>query len=190
VNGSLYLITGCEKAESWGIATFHDVPGPNEFQLSFAPTTDVNHGHRYRWHAPYCRHKHADSPAVDGTPLNQTTFIHAFAISLGETLWGTLFGDVEICQLADSSTFPEKSGRGFVPYASQGSSFVWSFFRGSATGGGKQRSGETPALGNAIVSDASPIPQVGNGNDAFNRHRIELLEGLPPLSDNPRTHSP
>ncbi|KAJ7364388.1 hypothetical protein DFH08DRAFT_682466 [Mycena albidolilacea] len=127
VNGSLYLITGCEKAESWGIATFHDVPGPNEFQLSFAPTTDVDHGHRYRWHAPYCRQKHADSPAVVGTPLNQTTFIHAFAISLGETLWGTLFGDVEICQLADSSTFPEKSGRGFVPYGSQGFSFVWSF---------------------------------------------------------------
>ncbi|KAJ7364381.1 hypothetical protein DFH08DRAFT_1016731, partial [Mycena albidolilacea] len=81
VNGSLYLVTGCEKAESWGIATFHDVPGQNEFQLSFAPTRDAAHGHRYRWHAPYCRHKHADPPPLDGSPLNQTTFIHAFAIS-------------------------------------------------------------------------------------------------------------
>jgi hypothetical protein len=190
VNGSLYLVTGCEKAESWGIATFHDVPSQNEFQLSFAPTRDAAHGYRYRWHAPYCRHKHADPPPVEGSPLNQTTFIHAFAISLSETLWGTLFGGVEICQLADSSIFPEKSGRGFVPYGSQRSSFMWSFFRGIATGGGKQCSGEAPALENAIISDASPIPQVRNDSDTFNRHSIELLEGLPPLSDNPQTHSP
>ncbi|KAJ7843699.1 hypothetical protein B0H13DRAFT_2209677, partial [Mycena leptocephala] len=73
VNGSLYLITGCEKAKSWGMASFHDVSLQHEFPISFRPTTDAEAGYRYRWQGTHCRHKHADSPPVDGTPLNQTT---------------------------------------------------------------------------------------------------------------------
>ncbi|KAJ7824015.1 hypothetical protein B0H13DRAFT_2681318 [Mycena leptocephala] len=35
-NGSLYLVTGWEKAQSWGMASFHDVR--EEFPLAFKPT--------------------------------------------------------------------------------------------------------------------------------------------------------
>ncbi|KAJ6512915.1 hypothetical protein C8R45DRAFT_812510 [Mycena sanguinolenta] len=161
VNGSLYLVTGCEKAKSWGMASFCGVslPSRNEFQLSFRPT-DAEAG-RYRWKAPNCRHKHADLPAVDGTTLNQTTFIHAFTISLSETIWGSLFGRVEISQLVGGSIFPEKSGRGFIPYG-QGTSFIWSFFGGShgTTGGGKQCSAGAPTHENVSLSQASPIAPV------------------------------
>ncbi|KAF7336844.1 Pleiotropic drug resistance ABC transporter protein [Mycena venus] len=157
VNGSLYLVTGCEKARSWGMASFREVSLEKELQLSFRPTTDADNGYRYRWRGTHCRHKHADSPSVDGAPLNQTTFIHAFAISLSEGIWGMRFGDVKICQLTDSP-FPDKSGRSFIPYGSQGSSFAWSLFFGGTTGGGKQCTGQAP--GNGIISNASPIPQV------------------------------
>ncbi|KAF7374605.1 hypothetical protein MSAN_00345100 [Mycena sanguinolenta] len=161
VNGSLYLVTGCEKAKSWGMASFCGVslPGQNEFQLSFRPT-DSETG-RYRWKAPNCRHKHADLSPVDGTLLNQTTFIHAFAISLSDTIWGSLFGKVEISQLVGDSTFVVgKSGGGFIPYGRQGSLFRWSLFGGShgTTGGGKQCS--APTHQNVILSSASPIPRV------------------------------
>ncbi|KAF8176672.1 hypothetical protein K438DRAFT_1607385 [Mycena galopus ATCC 62051] len=169
VNGNLYLVTGCEKARSWGMASFHDVPLQNEFQLSFRPTTDVDNGYRYRWQGTHSRHKQADSPP-EGTPLNHTTFIHAFAISVCERIWEKLFG-VEVCQPVDSSTFLDKSGRGFVPFGSQGSSFVWSlFFGGSGYSGGKQSTDQAPADGIGVVTDAFPAPKVGGGKCKSNCH--------------------
>jgi hypothetical protein len=156
VNGSLFLITGCEKARSWGMATFHHVSPQNEFQLSFSPTTDAEDGFKYRWQGAYCRCKHADPP-LDDSPLNQTIFIHAFTISLPETIWETLFGDVAIRQLVDSPAPMDKSGRGFVPYGSQGSlsTSFFSFFGGNAPTGGRQCAGQ-----DGIILDASPIPKV------------------------------
>ncbi|KAJ7822075.1 hypothetical protein B0H14DRAFT_1325739 [Mycena olivaceomarginata] len=158
-NGSLYLVTGWEKADSWGMASYHNVSLQNEFQLMFRPTADAANRHRYRWQGPHCRRKHADPPPVDGTPLNQTTFIHAFAISVCENIWGKLFG-VEVCQPADSANFQDKPGRGFIPYGSRGPSFGWSFFFGSSYSEGKQNTRQAPFSGNGMVSDASPIPKI------------------------------
>ncbi|KAF8176678.1 hypothetical protein K438DRAFT_1607382 [Mycena galopus ATCC 62051] len=161
VNGNLYLVTGCEKAQSWGMASFHEISLQNEFQLSFKPTTGADNDYRYRWQGTHSHRKHADSP-VDGTPLNQTTFIHAFAISVSEGIWGKLFG-AETCQLVTSSTYLDKSGRSFVPFGSQGSLFLWSFLGGSTYSGGKQSTGQAPALGDGVVTNAFPAPQVRDG---------------------------
>ncbi|KAJ6512786.1 hypothetical protein C8R45DRAFT_327288 [Mycena sanguinolenta] len=162
-NGNLYLITGCEKAKSWGMATFHDVSLQTNFQLSFRPTRSEDEGYRYRWQGTHCHRKHADSPP-DGTLVNQTTFIHGFAISVGERIWEKLFG-VEVCQpVDDPSTFLENSGRSFIPYGTQGSSFLRSLFLGNgASSGGKQYSDcitPAPVVDNGIVTDAFPAPEV------------------------------
>ncbi|KAJ7762054.1 hypothetical protein DFH07DRAFT_739914, partial [Mycena maculata] len=157
-NGSLYLVTGWEKAKSWGMASFRDVVIPqNEFwRLCFIPITDADTDYKYRWQAGPARYKYADPPPVDGTPLNQTTFIHAFTISLCEGIWGKLFGDVEVSELTDSTL--SKSGQGFVPYSSQSSSWSWSLslFGGSSNSGVKHCTGQDPV----ILSDVSPIPKV------------------------------
>ncbi|KAJ7440136.1 hypothetical protein FB451DRAFT_1059046 [Mycena latifolia] len=157
VNGSLYLVTGCEKALSWGMASFQDISFQNEFQLLFKPTPEVagGTGYAYRWHrgAPV-RHQFADPPPAAGNPLNQTTFIHAFTISLGEGIWGKLFGEVKIEQLEDVSL--DRSGHGFVPYGSRSSLLSWSL---SFFGSGAAR--EHRAIPHdVILSDASPIPKV------------------------------
>ncbi|KAJ7822201.1 hypothetical protein B0H14DRAFT_1325149 [Mycena olivaceomarginata] len=117
-NSSLLLITGCEKAKSWGIALFHHLSLQHKFQLSFKPEEDAESGYRYRWEGPYCSHKQVDVPPAE-TPLNQTTFIHAFTISLPETIWETLFGDVTIRHLVDSLAPTDKAGGRFVPHGSQ-----------------------------------------------------------------------
>ncbi|KAF7374475.1 Guanine nucleotide-binding protein alpha-4 subunit [Mycena sanguinolenta] len=154
VNGHLYLITGYEKAPSWGIAYFHDVSLQNEFKLSFGPTVDAANGYKYRWNGSHCHYKQADAPLVNGL-LNQTTFIHAFAISVGEGIWENLFG-VKVCERLDSSTVQDKSSRSFVPYRSQGSSSWWSIFtRGSAYSGGRQATSSVPK--DHTVADAFPI---------------------------------
>ncbi|KAF7374426.1 Pleiotropic drug resistance ABC transporter protein [Mycena sanguinolenta] len=185
VNGRLYLITGWEKAPSWGIAYFHDVSLRNEFKLSFGPTADAANGYKYRWNGSHCHYKQADSPLDDGTPLNHTTFVHAFAISVGERVWEKLFGNgLGICQPLDWSTVRKNSGRSLVPYSSQGSSFPWSIFtggsaqnnvdrsfvpqgpsfpwsfftEGSVYNGGRQATAAAP--GDGIVADAFPILQI------------------------------
>ncbi|KAJ7019809.1 hypothetical protein C8F04DRAFT_975264 [Mycena alexandri] len=161
VNGSLYLITACEKSKSWGMASFHDVPHENEFQISFSPTADEDDGYRYRWHGTRCRYKQADPPLVEGTPVNQTTFIHAFAISLGEGLWGKLFGGVHVSQLADSSALGGASPGGFVPYGPQSSS-TWflGFFSGGSATGANDDTDRSLVQENTTISAVSPIPVV------------------------------
>ncbi|KAJ7917001.1 hypothetical protein B0H13DRAFT_343737 [Mycena leptocephala] len=86
-NGTLYLITGCEKSRSGGMASFQNISPETEFQLSFIPTTDAENGYNYRFKrgTPACT-KHFDSHG-EQTPLNQTTFLHGFSISLGEGIW-------------------------------------------------------------------------------------------------------
>ncbi|KAJ7471491.1 hypothetical protein B0H11DRAFT_2040246 [Mycena galericulata] len=168
-NGSLYLITGSEKAKSWGIASFRDVvtAPQDKFQLVFAPTADADAGYKYRWYTGPAHQKHADAPSIDGTPLNQSTFIHAFAISLGEGIWGRLFRDVEVCQLVDSQ-LRFKPGQGFVPHGSQGSalSSFFNLFLGGGGGGGGSRDSDENCVAhdsmdeNVVISDAAPTSKI------------------------------
>ncbi|KAJ7108635.1 hypothetical protein C8R44DRAFT_713915 [Mycena epipterygia] len=161
-NGSLCLVTGWEKAKSWGMASYQyrDVSLQNEFRLSFGPTNNAENGWKYRWQMGPAKHKCADAPPIEGTPLNQTTFISAFTMTLGEGIWGRLFGDVEIGQLTDSSL--TNPGHGYVPFGSQGSTLSWSLnlFGGGAASGGKKSTGGNPGNKDVILSDAAPIPEV------------------------------
>ncbi|KAJ7249248.1 hypothetical protein B0H12DRAFT_702731 [Mycena haematopus] len=149
-NGELDLITGSEKAQSWGMATFENASLQGPFQLSFRPTRGEDEGYRYRWQGDteYYECKHADSPPV-GTPPNHTIFIHALRISVGQIIWEKGFG-VKVRQ--DSSVFLDKS-----PYESQESSFLWSIVTG-AINSVYSWWRQSTRLG--IVTDAFPIPKV------------------------------
>ncbi|KAF7374447.1 Pleiotropic drug resistance ABC transporter protein [Mycena sanguinolenta] len=158
VNGGLYLITGWEKAKSWGIAYFRDVSSlRKEFKLSFRPTANAADGYKYRWNGDHCHRRQADAPLVNGIPLNQTTFIHTFTISVNERVWEELFG-IKVSEGLDSSAVPDKSSGSSVPHRSQGSSSRRSFTGGDAYNGGRQAT--TLAPGDGIVTDTFPILQI------------------------------
>ncbi|KAJ7158481.1 hypothetical protein C8R46DRAFT_392884 [Mycena filopes] len=138
-NGSLYLITGCEKSASGGIASFQNVAPGAEFQLSFRPTAHADDDYRYRFvRGTPARTKHFDvSARSDEGTLNQTTFLHGFSISLGEGIWGRLFG-VKVREIADSEMQDARSD--FVPFGLQGSLSSWSFnFFGGGSGAGGEK---------------------------------------------------
>ncbi|KAJ7646642.1 hypothetical protein FB45DRAFT_998093 [Roridomyces roridus] len=172
-NGSLLLVTGYEKAKSWGTATFRDVvTGSNEhFHLAFKPTADAASGYKYRWQTGPARQKHGDAPLFDNTPLNQTTFIHAFTISLGEGIWGRLFGRVEVNQLA-ATTELLKPSREYVPYSAWAPSFSWSLqsaLQGQGTAPGRKW---FDAEGTS-VSDAVPLPELFNPSRIINEYILQ-----------------
>ncbi|KAJ7261927.1 hypothetical protein C8J57DRAFT_1335811 [Mycena rebaudengoi] len=163
-NGSLYLITGSEITESWGIISYQDIGAEEEFQLSFSPTVGANAGHQYRWQRgnPACR-KQADNDGL----TKRTTFLHGFTISLAHSIWGRLFGNVEIRQLGESH--PSKPNSEFVPYGSEQSwlSRFFGFFSGSV--------GEKPNEPNdniVTISDFPPTAKLFHPSQLLNDYLL------------------
>ncbi|KAJ7471527.1 hypothetical protein B0H11DRAFT_1371391 [Mycena galericulata] len=172
-NGDLYLVTGCEKSSSWGMASFHSIH--EEFQLTFKPTADANAAYKYRWKGIHGRKNPArtktSKPAL---MINQTTFVHGFSISLGGGIWARVFGDVGICENLD---LPLDASRGGDPGSRShdgGSSFFsWSFgFLGGATAGGKHR-----AAGDAdiFISEQSPTSKIFHPSQIINRFLLHKV---------------
>ncbi|KAJ6520870.1 hypothetical protein DFH09DRAFT_1373202 [Mycena vulgaris] len=177
-NGSLYLVTGCEKSQSWGMASFHNVR--EEFQLTYKPTAGPDTAPNYCWRGLHARKNPAHSKSYNPSPmdadsLNQTTFIHGLSISLGTGIWGKLFGDVEIRQLVDSRLDSIKGD--FSMVNSQGSSlFSWSlsFFGGGSTTGGKHRTTQD-GDSDTILSDFAPVSKIFHPAELINNYLLQKV---------------
>jgi hypothetical protein len=102
-NGSLYLITGCEKAMSWGMAAYHSTRDTDEFQASFRPI-QANANPQYQWMGSGrfpAQHQHYNQPSVTNHTSNQTVFIHGLSISLGVGIWNCLFSPVKVTTIEE-----------------------------------------------------------------------------------------
>jgi hypothetical protein len=80
-------------------------------------------------------------------PLNQTTFLHGFSISLGEGIWRKVFGDVTISEITDFKMRNSQSALKSFDF------FSWPFslFGGGGTTGGKEK---------IPITDFSPTSEV------------------------------
>ncbi|KAF8201900.1 hypothetical protein K438DRAFT_1671016, partial [Mycena galopus ATCC 62051] len=65
LNGPLHLVTGCEKAASWGLASCHGLY--QTFQLSFKSTAGPNH---YKWVGNPAQKRHHNISQMHDAPWN------------------------------------------------------------------------------------------------------------------------
>ena len=97
-NGSLYLITGCIKARSWGIAVF-DRPSATEDYLHFISNEGSNNMQTSRLKCSWIKSgpalsKSGPSPKdmIPGSDdqMNQCLFLRGYRIMLGQDAWDAL----------------------------------------------------------------------------------------------------
>ncbi|KAJ7614031.1 hypothetical protein FB45DRAFT_260870 [Roridomyces roridus] len=175
-NGSLYLITGWEKARAWGMASFQNAAAQSPFRLAFQPVFDSNTGaYKYRWTASGpARTRTSGQIPADDAPLNQTVFIHGFSISLGTGIWGKLFKGVDISELVDSRA--AQANQDYIPFGSQGFSFSWAFgfLAGGGSSGGKPHGREDPASTDAVkISDIAPVQNFVHPSAVINNYMLQ-----------------
>ncbi|KAK0451358.1 uncharacterized protein EV420DRAFT_1560593 [Desarmillaria tabescens] len=75
-NGSLYLVTGCDKCRSWGSGCFADWHPTLEF---YTPEPGTSH---YRWGNHCASGLHLRCHHSEGTIANQTIFLRGYSISV------------------------------------------------------------------------------------------------------------
>ncbi|KAJ7672372.1 hypothetical protein DFH06DRAFT_91349 [Mycena polygramma] len=175
-NGDLYLVTGCEKARSWGMASYCTFR--EEFELSFKPTARPGSTYTpYRWSGIHGRRnsakKKSHDPISTNDPVNQTIFLHGLSISLGTGLWRRLFGTVTVETSSIADFRLKMNASGSAPTDSQGSWFSWSWnILGGSTTGAKRHAGEN---GDIIFSNRSPIAKVFNPAKVINEFILHSL---------------
>ena len=127
-NGSLYLLTGCDKAISWGMASFSCASEECDISLKFtaAQVAEVGAAYVYSWET-YVPATVRVGPYRDGGGQerlkNQSVFLRGFKISIREGAMGKLMGPVKLKYL-ERSKLNEISPRegGYIPYISGGKS--------------------------------------------------------------------
>ncbi|KAK7006393.1 hypothetical protein R3P38DRAFT_2647046 [Favolaschia claudopus] len=164
MTGPIYLITGCEKATSWGMATFHSVTNLPDFQLTFRPIVSG----KYRWTGNPAQKKFHDPTPLREPCGNQTLFLHGFSISLATGIWGRISQTIRIGE-ADDSSF--QIGNSISRSLAQGSSItsqLLSFFQGGTSGnyGGQSR--------NVVLQDFPPSEAFHPGS-FINKYLFEKI---------------
>jgi hypothetical protein len=145
-NGSIYLVTGCDKGKSWGTAAFSNVS--RSFSLNFNATAVAtgNANYIYSWEPHSLAVTRAGPPIEDfddaqDRPLNQCIFIRGFRVTLSQGLWATIQEPVGLSMIVDTKPKDLLSQSSFVPFL--GGGLWWPGFASNSTGPSSRNDGES-----------------------------------------------
>jgi hypothetical protein len=177
-NGSLYLITGCDKAKSWGVASFSNAAG--SFGLTFVTTAiGGSTDHPFSWQEVGVAATGCGPIPVelfDGAqdpPQNQCTFLRGFKISLSETLWASLWPQtVTVSPIEEVKPSDISSKSRFIPFGGGRSWFSGLFSR---------HGGDQSTSGNQLTKDVRTANPSGD---------LIIASNFPPTSYVSATHAP
>ncbi|KAK7042623.1 hypothetical protein R3P38DRAFT_2891471 [Favolaschia claudopus] len=158
-NGELYIVTGCEKAPSWGMASYH--ASRQDFQLKFNRGVGIPNT-QFRWSGTPgqknpSQRKHYNRPLGENQPSNHTTFVHGLSVSIGKRLWKKLFGTVPVESSSIARFFNSKNGSSAgVSSKSSPGSFLRNFF-GAGRSPSSRGNGTGRQHGGVVFSNVAPI---------------------------------
>lgn len=102
-NGAVRLVIGCDKASSWGVATFSNLTKRN-CSLKFRTSSETELGHKYVWDCSGMVEARAGPDPQEmemltvqsGAPLNQCLFVRTLDATLHDDTWHKLGFDLEV----------------------------------------------------------------------------------------------
>lgn len=204
-NGDVRLVIGCDKASSWGMATFSNSTA-QDFRLKFKPTSESGARRTYGWEYSAMVDARAGPDPEEMEELgsthdsgnssvykNQCLFVRTLNATLRDDVWKGLRLDFEMamdvqfnsyagsyCPQASSSTNPSTSPNATGPSSSNS----------TATGVSTCSSGITSLswkalppvhigdFNTALVSDFLPFPII------VLKHSLNCFSGCPSIEEN------
>ena len=174
---ALYLITGCDKSKSWGVAAFSDGSRTTELTLKLLPPGigGAAGSLTYTWQKPNSVAARS-GPEYDPPNANQCVFLRGFRISIRQRLFGkqkvkistlersrpdvAFFGDETKCStLSTPASYPTPFDPQYSPSSSSSSS------------------------GDSVyVEDFPDFPEVAWSSIAFNLLNIDASQPYHPLN--------
>ena len=145
-NGSLYLVTGCDKSTTWAAGSHSSASESNDlsFKFTIAKVGELGAAFNYSWDTDSSTTVRT-GPEISNTQeeiQNQCNFIRGFRVSVREGARAALMGSAKLSSILHSKSsnfFRETKGR-HIPF---GYNSKWS--RPSARGASNQASGNNRA---------------------------------------------
>jgi hypothetical protein len=159
-NGSLYLVTGVDKASCWGVASFSNSSGETGISLKFtaAHNAGVPATRHYAWERSG-RVAARSGPRRQVGPENQCVFIRGYKLALrGGLLSAALKGPVKVSHIVDTSPSDVLAKGDSIPGAPK-SSFFGSRFGGDSKGScseGPKDSVDAESINVGVVAELFP----------------------------------